>query len=176
VLTILSLVVLAGGAGLLVVWSVSDGTGPVRRPDLRSLRIGRRRDTSPRGAPHAERAPARDGRGRQPVPPALLAEPPLATAVPAVPAGVEVVDAPVPGPAAVTTGGGPARRRHRGDVPAAFTAVEGTYRDVAVTPLWRRGVSLLLLLGVLAGTGVAVAAVAGATLGIAAELVDGAIG
>lgn len=71
---------------------------------------------------------------------------------------------------------GPVRRRRRGDVPAAFTAIEGNYRDVAVAPLWRKGLSLALLLVVLAGTGVALAAVTGAAIAVGAELVDGAIG
>lgn len=61
-------------------------------------------------------------------------------------------------------------------MPAAFTAVEGSYHDVAVAPLWRKGLSLALLLAVVGATGVALAAVTGAAIAIGAELVDGAIG
>jgi len=180
-------VLLAGGAGLLAVWSVGAGdpSGTPRLPDLRSLRIGRRRDTAASGAP----------RRADPVPPAVLAEPPLAAAAAAAgppieePAAasrtfapLEVVGAPAAGPPRASASqpgpgpGGPVRRRHRGDVPAAFTAVEGAYRDVAVAPPWRKVLSLVLLLAVLALSGLALAAIAGAALGVAAELVDGAIG
>lgn len=71
---------------------------------------------------------------------------------------------------------GPPLRRRRGGVPAAFTAVEGSYRDVAVVPVWRKALSLAMLLAVLFGTGIGLAAVTAAGLGLAAELVDSAIG
>lgn len=76
---------------------------------------------------------------------------------------------PLPAP---TAGG----RRGSARVPAAHTAVEGTYREVAAAPLWRKVLSLLLLLVILAVVGVAIAAIAGATFGIVAELVDSAVG
>lgn len=67
-------------------------------------------------------------------------------------------------------------RRGKERIPAAYTALEGTYREVARTPLWRKLVSLVLLVVILAVIGVAIAAIAGATFGIVAELVDGAVG
>jgi len=70
----------------------------------------------------------------------------------------------------------PAARRGQKKVPAAYTAVEGTYREVARVPLWRKLVSLVVLLVILAVIGAAIAALAGATFGLVAELVDGAVG
>lgn len=61
-------------------------------------------------------------------------------------------------------------------VPAAYTAVEGAYRDVARAPVWRKVLSLVSLLGILLVVSVTIAALAGATFGAVAELVDGAIG
>lgn len=80
---------------------------------------------------------------------------------------VEVPVAPLP----VT----PARRDGK-RVPAAYTAVEGTYREVARAPMWRKAVSLVSLLGILVVVGVAIAALAGATFGALAEMVDSAVG
>ena len=70
----------------------------------------------------------------------------------------------------------PATRRDQKKVPAAYTAVEGTYREVARVPLWRKVVSLVVLLVILAVIGATIAALAGATFGLVAELVDGAVG
>lgn len=67
-------------------------------------------------------------------------------------------------------------RRDGKRVPAAYTAVEGSYRDVARPPLWRRALSLVWLLCILLVVAVTIAALAGATIGLIAELVDGAIG
>lgn len=67
-------------------------------------------------------------------------------------------------------------RRDAKRVPAAYTAVEGAYRDVARVPLWRKLLSLASLLGILIVVAATVAALAGATIGLVAELVDGAIG
>ena len=60
-------------------------------------------------------------------------------------------------------------------VPAAYTAVEGSYRDVARTPVWRKVVSLVSLLGVLVLVAGLVTALTGAAFGLVAELIDGAI-
>lgn len=76
---------------------------------------------------------------------------------------------PLPAPEAVP-------RRDQKKVPAAYTAVEGTYREVAQVPLWRKLVSLVVLLVILAVIGATIAALAGATFGLVAELVDGAVG
>lgn len=123
-----------------------------------SLRPARRRATAPRTTP-------------QPTAKAAVPEPALAA-----PAAEPIVYEPVetrfePLTAPPTTG-----RRRKDRVPSAYTAVEGTYREVARTPLWRKLVSLVLLVVVLAVVGVAIAAIAGATFGIVAELVDGAVG
>jgi hypothetical protein len=194
---VILLVVLGGGAGLLAVWSVDPSSRPrlSGRPGLRSLRAAPHGGTT--GADHAPDAgagadddPARAEPGGTA---ALRVEPepecapgtgpePTRELVPAGPPPVlEVVAAP-PDPERVSTPAdpvrptGPVRRRHPGRVPAAFTAVEGSYREVAVTPLWRKVLSLALLLALLIGIGVGLAAVTAAVLGIAAELVDGAIG
>lgn len=74
-------------------------------------------------------------------------------------------------PARSATGGRDGKR-----VPAAYTAVEGTYRDVARVPLRRKLISLVALVAILSFVGVAIAALAGATLGAIAGLVDGAVG
>lgn len=175
------LVVLGGGAGLLVVWSVHPGSRPrlAGRPGPRSLRATPTEDTT--------RDTSAEPANGAPVPsqerPAPLDERPAgAEPVPASPATLlEVVEAPaaperVTAPVDATPPAGPARRGRRGRIPAAFTAVEGSYRDVAVVPLWRKGLSLVLLLLLLLLVSLALAAVTGAVLGVAAELVDGAIG
>lgn len=71
---------------------------------------------------------------------------------------------------------GPPRRRQRGDVPRAFTAIEGSWHEVAVAPRWRKALSLVLLLAVLFALGIAIAVLTAAVVGLAAELVDGAVG
>jgi hypothetical protein len=60
-------------------------------------------------------------------------------------------------------------------VPVAFTAIEGTYHEVAAAPLWRKVVSLALLLLVLLLAGALMAAVAAAVLAAVAGLIDGAV-
>lgn len=170
------LVVLGGGAGLLAVWSVHPGSRPrlTGRPGLRSLRASRPEVTT-RSAASPE---TRSG----PIPPDAM-EP--AGSDEAVGSGttavLEVVEAPaepdrVTAAVDATPPAGPSRRRRRGGVPRAFTAIEGTYRDVAVVPVWRKALSLVLLLAVLFGMGVGLAAMTAAGLGVAAELVDRAIG
>lgn len=84
-------------------------------------------------------------------------------------AAVEASPEPLPAPSPTGPRGG---KR----VPAAYTAIEGSYRDVARVPIWRKLVSLASLLGILLVIGVTIAALAGATFGAVAELVDGAIG
>lgn len=171
------LVVLGGGAGLLAVWSVHPDSRPrpTGRPGLRSLRASRPEVTT-------RDAASTETRSGPPVPADARQR-----AVPdeAVGAGttavLEVVEAPaepdrVTAAVDATLRAGPARRRRRGDVPRAFTAIEGTYRDVAVVTVWRKALSLALLLAVLFGMGVGLAAMTAAGLGVAAELVDRAIG
>ncbi len=148
--------VLGGGAGLLAVWLI-DARGLSRllgRFAPGSLRPARRAGTTARpspGIPEAEAAPAAPG-------PEQAAFEPVGTPL-----------APLPTPA-------PTGRRGQKKVPSAYTAVEGTYREVARVPLWRKLVSLVFLLVTLAVIGVGIAAIAGAAFGLVAELVDGAVG
>lgn len=71
---------------------------------------------------------------------------------------------------------GPARRRQRGDVPKAFTAIEGTWHDVAVAPWWRKALSGVLLVAVLMAVGIGIALLTAAVVGLGAALVDSAVG
>lgn len=121
-------------------------------------------------------------------PGSLRPTPRASTTRPAAPDTTEATPAPVPSaPAPVAyervvaapgapAGPVPVGRRDRSKVPAAYTAVEGSYREVARVPLWRKLVSLILLLVVLALVAAAIAAITGATIGLVAELVDGAVG
>jgi len=180
-------VVLAGGAGLLAVWSVHQDSRPrpTVRPGPRSLRAAPAHDTT-RPTPDEPVEPLEPLEPRSGVPIPAHAGGSVPQNEPGGPSAgsaalLEVVEAPaaperVSRPVDATPPAGPARRRHRGGVPAAFTAVEGSYRDVAVVPVWRKGLSLVLLLLLLLLVGLALAAVTGAVLGVAAELVDGAIG
>jgi hypothetical protein len=145
VLTLILLVVLGGGAGLMAVWLI-DSRGLSRllgRSEGRSLRRPRPADTTPPPAPDSDVSP-----------PERRFEPLVA-----------------PDPAPTRPG-----RRSSTRVPAAYTAVEGAYRDVARTPVWHKLVSLVSLCAVLVVIGVTIAALVGATFGLVAELVDSAVG
>lgn len=151
-LTLILLVVLGGGVGLLAVGLI-DARGLSRllgRFAPGSLRPARRGGTTPPPAPDA--GPAVAVAGGAP----MAFEP------------VEAAYEPLPAPAA--------GRRRSDKVPAAYTAVEGTYREVGRVPLWRKLLSLVALLGILALVGTTIAALAGATFGAVAELVDSAVG
>ncbi|MCO8125601.1 hypothetical protein NHL50_00065 [Acidimicrobiia bacterium EGI L10123] len=155
-LTLILLVVLGGGAGLLAVWLVdarglSRLLGRFAPGSLRPTRRGGTTATPPSGTSATEPAPAAPG-------PEQAAFEPVGTPL-----------APLPASA-------PAGRRGQKKIPSAYTAVEGTYREVARVPLWRKLVSLVFLLLTLAVIGVGIAAVAGAAFGLVAELVDGAVG
>ena len=144
------------------------------RLELRSLRRTRRRSTTRQDPPKAPDT-GRDARfeplGASPAGAGVGHEQTTATAAAAA-VSYEPVEVPLaPLPAQASTG-----RPNEKRVPAAYTAVEGTYRDVARPPLWRRVISLVSLLVVLLLVGVAIAALAGAVLGVIAELVDGAVG
>ncbi|HSP04578.1 MAG TPA: hypothetical protein VLR27_13795 [Acidimicrobiales bacterium] len=155
-LTLILLVVLGGGAGLMAVWLI-DARGLSRllgRFAPGSLRPTRPADTTRTETPEPA-APE----------PALTSAATVATAYEPVESSFEPLPAPEP-----------ATRRDQKKVPAAYTAVEGTYREVARVPLWRKLVSLVVLLVILAVVGATIAALAGATFGLVAELVDGAVG
>lgn len=150
----------------MAVWLV-DARGLSRlagRSGGRSLRPARATDTAP--APTSVPAPERRFE-------------PLSVPWPdPTPAAVEPASV---GPVAyeaveVPAGPSPARPEGAPRVPAAYTAVEGSYRDVARVPLWRKALSLVILLVILVVAGLAIAAIAGATFGVVAELLDSAIG
>lgn len=153
VLTLILLVVLGGGAGILAV-SLIDSGGLSRllgRLERFSLRGRRARHTAPASSDEAAPTPSAD---------------------------IELVER---ADGLVAVGGTrspahPAPRSGLRNVPKAYTAVEGTYRDVARLPWWRRAVSLVALAAIVVVLGAASAALAGAAIGAAAELLDGAIG
>jgi hypothetical protein len=174
---VILLVLLGGGAGLLTIWLIDSSSLSWlgARREGRSLRSDPPDHTTAASppAPVAATPPAPDpavhhGSGTGPAPgPELEPEPTGELQVVAAGAAPRLprVDRP--------TG----RRADRAErVPAAFTAVEGTYRDVVVLPWWRKLTSLVLLLAVLAGAGAVVAALAGIGFAAVAELVDRAIG
>lgn len=111
-----------------------------------------------------------DTTGEAPPEPAAT-EPALTPAATAV-----IIDEPVESSFEPLPAPEPTTRRGQKEIPAAYTAVEGTYREVARVPLWRKLVSLLVLLVILVMIGATIAAIAGATFGLVAELVDGAVG
>lgn len=156
----------------MAVWladgrDLSELLGPLRG---RSLRRPRRTNTARVTAPEADETVHQ--RRFEPVPPPTNepAEHEPTVAVPTTVATYEPVEVPL-APLPATSG-----RRDGKRVPTAYTAVEGTYREVARVPLWRKAVSLVSLLGILVVVGVAIAALAGATFGAIAEMVDSAVG
>lgn len=194
VLTLILLVVLGGGAGLLAV-SLVDSRGLSRlvgRLERPSLRLPRRRHTTTAtpGAPPApgpvelvEPAwvdpPAAEDDDAPVVVQAEVIETGAVGEVLAVRAPVSEATARFTPLDAARATGRRAERSRRPDprpVPAAFTAVEGTYREVARASSGRRLVSLVSLLAIIVVLGVAIAALAGAAIGAAAELVDRTIG
>ncbi len=173
--------VLGGGAGLLAV-SLVDSRGLSRlvgrfeRPSLRAHRPRHTTTTADTGA--AAATPSAAHLDDQPV---IVEAEILETG----PVGeVVAVRAPVAAPVngtggqrptgvlGVATGPPRARRADARSVPAAYTAVEGTYREVARPTAVRRLASLLALLVLVVVLGVAIAALAGAAIGAAAELLD----
>lgn len=151
VLTLILLVVLGGGAGLLAV-SLSDHRAPWaprERPDPPSLRPYPPQDTSPQ----ASEDPATDP---------SAGEPRELTAT--------VVRQPEP-PAEWTRQG-----YRRASASPARTAVEGPYHEVAEAPWWRRLLSLALIVVIVAVVGAGIAVIMGAAIAALAELLDGAIG
>lgn len=124
-----------------------------------------------RFAPGSLRPARRAGTTADPSPGTPVAEP-----APAAPRPEPDAFEPVGTPLAPLPTSAPTGRRGQKKVPPAYTAVEGTYREVARVPLWRKLVSLVLLLVTLAVVGAGIAAVTGAAFGLVAELVDGAVG
>jgi hypothetical protein len=173
VLTFILVVVLGGGVGLLVV-SLAESSEPATDA-------------------------GRSGRGEAPVepPPEALLEPDPEP-VPAVQVTPEPQLEQEPGPAldpapllvgAPTTAtdaawpeaehAPPLPRRPRdveGPIPANRTAVEGRYDEVASAPLWRRVVAVIGIVLITVTAGVAIAAVLGAIIAAAAEVLGNTIG
>lgn len=165
--TLILLVVLGGGGGLMAVWLIdarglSGLLGPSEGRSLGRSRHGHTSGATGDAPPETPREHRFEPLVPSPAGPSASAAATTATFEP-----IEVPLAPRPGPTA---------RRDRKRVPAAYTAVEGTYREVARVPVWRKAVSLGLLLGILLVIGVAIAALTAATFGALAELVDGAVG
>ena len=73
----------------------------------------------------------------------------------------------------------PLPRRQRdveGPVPATRTAVEGRYDEVASAPLWRRIMAVIGIVLITVTSGVAIAAILGAVIAAAAEVLGNTIG
>lgn len=74
----------------------------------------------------------------------------------------------------------PRPRRQRevveGPVPAARTAIEGRYDEVALAPLWRRVMAVLGIVAITVTIGVLIAAILGAVIAAAAEVLGNTIG
>ncbi len=66
--------------------------------------------------------------------------------------------------------------RRRGAVPAAYTAIEGTYAQVARAPWWRRVLSLAAIVLIAVAAGAGIAGIAAAIIGAASEVVTNTIG
>jgi hypothetical protein len=162
VLTLILLVVFGGGGGLLAIWLIDpDSLTPLtERLRLVSLRGDRGQGTTPTD-PVPEPVPE-----PEPEPEPAMAVAATAAGTPTRPETADLVQAPE----------GPPRARRSTKVPAAFTAIEGTYRDVARVPLWRKVSSLALILVLLVGAGIAFAAILAGALAVAAGLLDRAIG
>jgi hypothetical protein len=169
VLTLILLVVFGGAGGLLAVWLIDpDSLTPLtERLRLASLRGDRGQGTT--GERPAE--PADEA-----VPEAPTAADPEPEPEPAPEMAVAVAPAGAPPTDLVQAPAGPPKGRRSAKVPAAFTAIEGTYRDVARVPLWRKVLSLVLILVLLVGAGIAFAALLAGGLAVAAGLLDRAIG
>jgi hypothetical protein len=166
VLTLILLVVFGGGGGLLAIWLIDpDSLTPLtERLRLVSLRGDRGQGTTPtdpvpEAVPEAVPEP-------EPEPEPAMAVAATTPGTPTRPEPADLVQAPE----------GPPRARRSTKVPAAFTAIEGTYRDVARVPLWRKVSSLALILVLLVGAGIAFAAILAGALAVAAGLLDRAIG
>jgi len=155
VLTLILLVVLGGGVGILAV-SMAERKPATNAPDSRRAR------------------PAEDAA-------AITADPVEARDEPAT-AAPEPVPEPEPQPEPRhdprpnrRRTAGPERRLHRGDVPRSQTAVEGELGDLLRPSFLRRITSFVGVVLIVVGVGVGIAAFLGAIVGGVAELFDNAI-
>lgn len=186
-LTLILLVVLGGGVGILAV-SMAE-----RKPATNAL-DSRRARSADDGAPvavdtgentgddtdddtgdTAEAAPV--PQPAQPVVPTPAPAPaPVTAPLPSVTAEPEPQSEPRPHrPADRRPGPGPERRLRRGDVPRSQTAVEGELGDLLRPSITRRFTSLVGVVLIVIGVGVGIAAFLGAIVGGLAELFGNAI-
>jgi len=164
VLTFILLVVLGGGLGLLAV-SLAESPKPAtdrgdgtRAPDVET-------ELDPpldEAVDDVREDPMTAGLEPDPVEPEASLDDELAA----------VLATAAPDPPARTAQRAPDPRR----VPLAYTAIEGRYDVVAVSPLWRRLLSLVALTAIALAIGAALAAVAAAVFGALAELLNSAVG
>ncbi len=149
-LTLILLVVLGGGVGILTV-SMAE-----RKPATKDHRS--RRAAGPVADP-ATAAP----------PDAVVAATRVAVAEP------DIVPAPEPEPIRKRAAA-PAPQPHRGSIPASQTAVEGRFADLVRPSIARRIFSLVGITVIVIFMGIGIAALFGAIVGGAAEIVGNAIG
>ena len=184
-LTLILLVVLGGGVGILAV-SMAERKPATNDPDSRRAQAADEaeetgapephaasdREPEPRPEPAPETAPVETHVPEPEPPPAPEPEP-----VPASMTAPGTTSEPADRPAfAPRRGVGPERRPHRGSVPASQTAVEGPLGDLIRPSFPRRILSLVGIAVIVVGVGIGIAAVLGAIVGGAAELVGNAIG
>ncbi len=173
-LTLILLVVLGGGVGLLAV-SLAEKPKPATN-DAAGPRAGAPDEPSPSDpTPAPEPEPFMPVRTPEPTPPrGQPAIPAVGTPLPLVATGRPAV-ADRPDPRFERADALP-RRIDRGRVPKAYTAVEGRYQDVIRPPIWRRLVSLGLIAVIVVVVGVSIAAILGAIIGAVAEVLGNTIG
>lgn len=145
-LTLILLVILCGGVGILAV-STAEGKPAMRSEGPRRARKSERDEAvtvvaSPNGdVPQPQRAPLRQ-----------------------------------PAPSVRSSSPGLPRRARRGEIPAAQTAVEGSLGDLVRPSMPRRVVSLAGIVGIAVVVGIGIAALLGAVVGGAAEIFGNTIG
>lgn len=155
-LTLILLVVLGGGVGILAV-SMAERKPATNAPDSRRARAEGDGADDPGEAQRPVAAPP------PPTPPTPVETPPA-----------RPEPRPEPQPA-TRRGTGPERRLQRGDVPRSQTAVEGELGDLLRPSIPRRVTSLVGVVVIVVGVGVGIAAFLGAIVGGVAELLGNAI-
>ena len=173
-LAFILLVVLGGGLGLLAV-SLAESTNPAtagdeptRGDDEPLVPVAAPDDAEPDPDDEPLDAVGPVGGGPpDPEPPAIESLRPVEVPAPAI-----VVPPPSPRPS-------PRRAPARPDprtVPRAFTAVEGSFAEVARAPIWRRGMSLVGIGVIVVAAGIGIAGLLAAVVGAAAEVLNNTIG
>ncbi len=186
-LTLILLVVLGGGVGILAV-SMAEAKPATNAPDSRRARV----EGDGSGDPDEDPGDGPDGTDDEhdvPDEPEEVATP-ATVPVPAAPAHAQVAAPTPPAPIdppptrpeprreprpAARRGSGPERRLQRGDVPRSQTAIEGELGDLLRPSIPRRVTSLVGVVVIVVGVGVGIAAFLGAIVGGIAELFGNAI-